>query len=140
MMSVPFSFVWSDIAFKDLNALSEKQKREFLKKEEMNIRQNLGEAVPTIIFQQIAHKIRKILCKPILSEQDIKALIEKKRLINPSCLLDYIRNSDYQSFADLSKLQNWQMHKERITQHITQDKTFVFLLLKICPKQRIIQN
>lgn len=80
MMSVPSSFAWSDISFKDLNALSEKQKREFLKKEEINIRQNLGEAVPTVIFRQIAHKIRKVLCKPILSEQDIKVLIEKKTI------------------------------------------------------------
>ena len=104
MMSVPSSFVWSDISLKDLNALSDKQKHEFLKKEEMNIRQNLGEAVPTVIFQQIAHKIRKVLCKPILSEQDIKALIEKKKLTNQSYLLDYIRTSNYHSFADLSKI------------------------------------
>lgn len=104
MMSVPASFAWSDISFKDLNALTDKQKHEFLKKEEMNIRQNLGEAVPTVIFQQIAHKIRKVLCKPILSEQDIKVLIEKKKLTNQSCLLDYIRTSNYHSFADLSKI------------------------------------
>ena len=104
MMSVPSSFAWSDISFKDLNALSEKQKREFLKKEEINIRQNLGEAVPTVIFRQIAHKIRKVLCKPILSEQDIKVLIEKKQLTNPSYLLDYIKTSNYHSFADLSKI------------------------------------
>lgn len=62
MMSVPASFVWTDIPFSELNAMSDKQKQDFLKKEEMNIRQNLGEAVPTIIFQQIAHKIKKVLC------------------------------------------------------------------------------
>lgn len=104
MMSVPSSFAWSDIPLKDLNALPEKQKREFLKKEEMNIRQNLGEAVPTAIFRQIAHKIRKVLCKPILSGQDIKAIIAKKNLTDLPCLVEYIRASRHQSFADLSKI------------------------------------
>ncbi|MEG0518508.1 MAG: DNA cytosine methyltransferase [Bacteroidales bacterium] len=104
MISIPSSFVWSNISFKELNSLSEKQKREFLKKEEMNIRQNLGEAVPTVIFQQIAHKIRKVLCKPILSEQEIKELVEKKRLTDPSCLLNFIKTSNYHSFVDLSKI------------------------------------
>ena len=104
MMSVPSSFVWTDIPFKELNAFSEKQKHDFLKKEEMNIRQNLGEAVPTIIFQQIAHKIRAALCKPTMSEQDIKSLIEVKSLTTPSCLLEYIKTADHRSFADLSKI------------------------------------
>lgn len=104
MMSVPSSFAWSDIPFQELNALSDKQKREFLKKEEINIRQNLGEAVPTVIFQQIARKIRKVLCKPILSEQDIKAIIENKGLTNPSCMLEYIKTSTTRSFVELSKI------------------------------------
>lgn len=104
MMSVPSSFVWTDIPFKELNALSEKQKHDFLKKEEMNIRQNLGEAVPTIIFQQIAHKIRTALCKPTMSEQDIKSLIKRKNLTTPPSLLEYIKTAKHHSFADLSKI------------------------------------
>ena len=104
MMSVPDTFVWSDIPFKELNSLSEKQKSEFLKKEEINIRQNLGEAVPTIIFRQIAHKIRKVLCKPIMSEQEIKLLIEKNQLTNLQSLLAFIKTSHYYNFAELSKI------------------------------------
>lgn len=104
MMSVPSSFAWTDIPFKELNAFSEKQKQDFLKKEEMNIRQNLGEAVPTVIFQQIAHKIRTVLSKPTISEQDIKSLIDRKKLTTPACLLEYIKAADYLSFADLSKV------------------------------------
>lgn len=56
MMSVPPSFAWTDIPFKELNAFSEKQKQDFLKREEMNIRQNLGEAVPTVIFSRLLIK------------------------------------------------------------------------------------
>lgn len=104
MMSVPSSFAWTDISFKELNAFSEKQKQDFLKKEEMNIRQNLGEAVPTVIFQQIAHKIRTVLSRPTISEQDIKSLIDRKKLTMPACLLEYIKSADHRSFADLSKI------------------------------------
>ena len=104
MMSVPSSFKWSDIPFDNLNNMSFKEKEAFLKKEEMNIRQNLGEAVPTIIFSQIALKIRKILSKSILSEQDIKLLIDRKKLTTPSCLVDYIRNNNHYGFAELSKI------------------------------------
>ena len=104
MMSVPFSFNWSDISFEDLNKLSLKEKEAFLKKEEMNIRQNLGEAVPTIIFKQIASKIRKILCRPNLLEQDIKVLIDRKNLTIHSCLVDYIKNNKHYGFAELSKI------------------------------------
>lgn len=104
MMSVPSSFKWSDIPFEELNKLSFKEKEAFLKKEEMNIRQNLGEAVPTIIFKQIAAKIRRILCEPSLTEQDIKTLIDKKKLATQSCLVNYIRNNGHHGFVELSKI------------------------------------
>jgi DNA (cytosine-5)-methyltransferase 1 len=44
MMSVPDSFKWSDIPLEKLNKMTAKEKQAFLKKEEMNIRQNLGES------------------------------------------------------------------------------------------------
>lgn len=103
MMSVPTSFVWTDIPFSELNAMSVKQKQGFLKKEEMNIRQNLGEAVPTIIFRQIAYKIKKVLCARVLSDQDIVLIIKKNKLTKHENLLKFIRNSRL-SFIELSKI------------------------------------
>lgn len=103
MMSVPQSFNWSDKSFEELNALSDKEKELFLKKEEMNIRQNLGEAVPTVIFQQIAHKIRTILCSPEFTELDAKNLIEKKHLSETVNLLAFIKNSN-RKFVELAKI------------------------------------
>ena len=50
MMTVPQSFKWVETDFEQLNNMSVKQKQTFLKKEEIKIRQSLGEAVPTIIF------------------------------------------------------------------------------------------
>ena len=44
LMSVPSSFQWTDIPFEKLNAMSLEDKRKFLKKEDVNIRQTLGEA------------------------------------------------------------------------------------------------
>ena len=104
MMSVPDSFKWTDIPFDQLNALPIKEKEAFLKKEEMNIRQNLGEAVPTVIFQQIAHKIRKILSTPEFTEQDAKHIIEKFGLTDHDKLLDYIDKNPCRKFSDLSKI------------------------------------
>ena len=59
MMTIPDSFRWVDYDLEYLNQLPVTEKRKISKKEEMNIRQSIGEAVPTIIFRQIANKIKK---------------------------------------------------------------------------------
>ncbi len=104
MMSVPNTFNWSDMSFEQLNSLSIKEKEDFLKKEEMNIRQNLGEAVPTVIFRQIAHKIRKCLGLSYMTEQEIKSLIAERKLTEPAKLQDYISKSKYLTFPALAKI------------------------------------
>ena len=63
LMSIPDSFRWSSIPENELNNFSPEEKSKFLKKEEMNIRQSLGEAVPTIIFRQIAQHIKRSIQK-----------------------------------------------------------------------------
>lgn len=104
MMSVPSSFQWSEIPFEKLNALPNTEKQAFLKKEEMNIRQNLGEAVPTIIFRQIAHKIRKMLTQKEYTEQEISYLIQKKKLTQHTNLLQFIEKKESLGFVLLSKI------------------------------------
>jgi len=61
MMSVPKDFKWTRSPFKSLNTISYEEKVRFLKKNELNIRRTLGEAVPTLILQKIASKIRQVL-------------------------------------------------------------------------------
>ena len=61
MMTIPYDFKWTSIPFDKLNALPIESKKKFLKKEELKIRQSIGEAVPTIIFQQIAYNIKNSL-------------------------------------------------------------------------------
>lgn len=57
LMTVPDSFRWVAEDEAVLNALPEAEKRAFLKREEIKIRQSLGEAVPTEIFHAVAEKI-----------------------------------------------------------------------------------
>jgi DNA (cytosine-5)-methyltransferase 1 len=104
MMSVPDTFKWSDIPLDRLNKMTVKEKQAFLKKEEMNIRQNLGEAVPTVIFRQIAHKIRKALSQKEYTEQEFTTLIQKKKLAENGNLLEFIRSNSTMGFAELSKI------------------------------------
>lgn len=104
LMSVPASFEWSAIPYSVLNAYTPEERRKFLKKEEMNIRQTLGEAVPTIIFQKIAHKITRVLDKPFLTDVAIRKYIDDNELTIHQNLLDFIKDNHRMGFAALSKI------------------------------------
>lgn len=58
MMNIPETFKWSDIDEETLNSLPLEEKEAYLKKHEINIRQSIGEAVPTIIMRKIAKNIK----------------------------------------------------------------------------------
>lgn len=58
MMSIPEAFKWTNHSLEDLNALPEEEKKKYLSQNDINIRQSIGEAVPTEIFRQIAEKIK----------------------------------------------------------------------------------
>lgn len=61
LMTIPNEFKWTDIPESTLNKLSIAEKKLFLKKNEINIRQMIGEAVPTAIFRNIAFNIKHFL-------------------------------------------------------------------------------
>ena len=105
MMSIPNNFKWTEKPIIELNKLTLEQKKQFLKKEEMNIRHCLGEAVPTIIFQQIAKKIKAYLTNDNFSEQNIKKIIEDKKLENIENLTVFLeKNSLKFPYSILSKI------------------------------------
>lgn len=60
MMSVPESFKWTNHNLEELNALTLAEKEKYLSQNDINIRQSLGEAVPTEVFRQIAKNISKV--------------------------------------------------------------------------------
>lgn len=104
MMSVPNSFEWCSTPYSELNTLSLEEKQKFLKKEDVNIRQSLGEAVPTVIFQQIAQKIKAKLSETEFTEQDAVSIIEKNSLVDTANLLTYINKNKKLGFVRLSKI------------------------------------
>lgn len=91
MMTIPDDFCWTSIDFSKLNGMPVEKKKSFLKKEETNIRQCIGEAVPTAIFRTIANKMADFLIRKHYSDAYIRTIISKHSLNNPEILLDYIK-------------------------------------------------
>ena len=103
MMSVPTSFRWTDIPFEELNSLPLEDKVKFLKQEEMNIRQNLGEAVPTIIFKQIARKILAVLNRLSTSNAEALNYVKSNVLNSQESVISFIRRSNF-DFSRISRI------------------------------------
>lgn len=90
MMSVPRGFKWSKDSLAVLSKMPVPAKRDFLKANEMNIRQCLGEAVPTGVFRRIANKARIALTTPHMSLREIQKIIEECSLQNPRKLQNFV--------------------------------------------------
>lgn len=105
MMTVPKDFKWSDDELDDLNSLSLREKKDYLKKEEIKIRQSLGEAVPTVIFREIAKRISKALSTPPLNTNKIKKIVENNEFENTESLISFINKNPLNlSFSSLSRI------------------------------------
>ncbi|MCL1800507.1 MAG: DNA cytosine methyltransferase, partial [Promicromonosporaceae bacterium] len=90
MMTVPSNFKWMHGDLTKLNRLSATEKRVLLRKHEMNIRQSLGEAVPTAVFQSIASNLKGLINQTHLSESELRVEAAKLRVSSSSTLLEYI--------------------------------------------------
>lgn len=110
MMSVPDSFNWIQKPLSEINRLSSEEKRKILKKEEINIRQSLGEAVPTIIFNGIAKNINSKLKGVEKNESQIKKIIKDSKLDNEDNLKKFLKeeigNFSYPELAKIVELSN----------------------------------
>lgn len=105
MMSIPTSFKWVDQEFDKLNSLSVGEKKKFLAKEEINIRQSIGEAVPTEIFRQIAAKINGAISTNRLGIREINNIINNHQLTSNGNLIEFVKqNSASYSLVDLLKI------------------------------------
>ena len=93
MMTIPKSFRWLDKDIDELNALPDEEKRAIYKAHEMNIRQCLGEAVPTEIMRQVAHNIRSCLAKKHLESIDINKLISNYALDKKENLYSFVEKN-----------------------------------------------
>jgi len=111
MMSIPDSFKWIDVEERELNGMTTEEKKKFLFKEEMNIRQSIGEGVPTIIFNQIARKIKRILLNNyVLSDAVINKIINEKNLTDIFKLKSFVKNNlkkySYPTLSKIAELSN----------------------------------
>ncbi len=105
MMTVPYSFKWVEADLEALNQLPVAKKRAFLKKEEIKIRQSLGEAVPTAIFQAIARKIADVLNHTPINTATINKIVTEYGLADVGKLKDFIvKNEMSLSAATLGKI------------------------------------
>lgn len=105
MMTVPDSFKWSDESLEYLNSLTIAQKKAYLKREEIKIRQALGEAVPTVIFRKIAANIRNILERTPMSSSVIDKEVAKHKFQSADDIIAFIeKNPMNLSFSALSRI------------------------------------
>ncbi|MBQ1992995.1 MAG: DNA cytosine methyltransferase [Lachnospiraceae bacterium] len=110
IMTIPSDFKWVDKSLEELNALPEKSKKALLKKEEIKIRQSIGEAVPTEIFFQIACNIRDFMEQEHFTNAMINKTIEEYKLEDAEKLIDFILNNPLNlgsaSLARIAELTN----------------------------------
>lgn len=93
MMTIPSDFKWIVKSLEELNSLSIEDKKKMSKKNEMNIRQSIGEAVPTAIFRQIAKKIKKSIFKKTLKDKEIDIAIEDNKLHRIENLTKFLKEN-----------------------------------------------
>jgi len=98
MMSIPSSFQWTYEPTEKLNDYSLLEKKVFLKKEELNIRHCIGEAVPTGVFENIAKIIKDVINQKFLSKTEINNIIKSEKLSEIENLLSFI-NSNYKTLG-----------------------------------------
>ena len=110
IMTIPDDFRWIDKSLEELNALSDKSKKALLKKEEIKIRQSIGEAVPTEIFYQIALNIRDFMDQKHFTNTMINKTIDEYNLGNADKLKEFILNNPLNlgsaSLARIAELTN----------------------------------
>lgn len=93
MMTVPSNFKWFKENLDTLNKLTFEEKTKKLKTQEINIRQSLGEAVPTGVFDAIAKNIKIALTGVSLNDKEVVELIKLEKLEEHSNLMKFLKNN-----------------------------------------------
>ena len=110
LLSIPSSFRWIDKSLAELNALTDGEKTRLYGEFELNIRQCLGEAVPTEVMRQIAASIKESLAHARVRPGTVKTLIREAGLDDPETLMHFIEenpiNLDVASLMRISELCN----------------------------------
>lgn len=105
MMSIPYEFRWVDYSIEKLNSLSDEQKHKLYKENEVNIRQCLGEAVPTEVIRQIAQRIREELQAKRTPPTELARIISSYSLSDEESISCFVRENPLDlSVSDLQRI------------------------------------
>ncbi|WP_262176511.1 DNA cytosine methyltransferase [Saccharococcus sp. Marseille-Q5394] len=95
MMNIPKEFKWVDLNLDELNSLNLIDKKKIYKENEMNIRQSIGEAVPSNILLEIAKKIKNFMSKEKFNTLKLKKIIDRYNLEEENNLFEFIKTNEY---------------------------------------------
>lgn len=141
MMTVPDSFRWVKQDIDELNTMTLPERKKFFKKEEIKIRQSLGEAVPTAIFQEIARNIKQSYNLKSLKTAEINKIVGENDFSDIDKLVTFIENNPLNlSYATLSKIAELSNTSRTDNAAFFTDKSLVTEILKklpICEKEEI---
>ena len=115
MMTIPDDFRWVDASLEELNALPDNEKQDIYKAHEMNIRQCIGEAVPTEIMRQLAVAIRSKMGQKRCESIEINRIIADNHLDERENLCAFLRDNplelDVASLMRITELCNARREK-----------------------------
>ena len=135
MMSVPSEFKWFKEDLTELNKLTQNEKIKKLKTQEINIRQSLGEAVPTGVFFQLAQNIKNVLSRKALKHKDVMKLIKDKNLFEHHNLMQFLKeNQEIYTVNTLSMIAEYSnAAREKNSAYYT-DKMLLHNIYSILPE------
>lgn len=93
MMTIPREFKWVDKSLEQLNSLSDTEKKAVYRSNEVNMRQCLGEAVPTEIMRQIAAKIKQHFLHDRQTPLQLNSIIVEHGLDNSDSLKQFVEKN-----------------------------------------------
>ncbi|MDD3224503.1 MAG: DNA cytosine methyltransferase [Clostridium sp.] len=115
MMTIPADFRWMNHSLDELNAMTNAQKQKLYKMHEVNIRQCIGEAVPTEIMRQIAAKIKGTLFDKRGDAAKVNKIIADYDLTDRDKLTDFLKQNplslDIASLMRITELCNAKREK-----------------------------
>jgi DNA (cytosine-5)-methyltransferase 1 len=133
LMTIPTTFKWVDESEKQLNLYNYDVKKEFLSKNEMNIRQSIGEAVPTLVFNKIAKNIQKVTKYNFISETEAIKFVHENLLDDANNMINFIKNHKAFNFFQLSKISEFANAKRNDTAAYYTSQDVCFSIIKDLP-------
>lgn len=134
MMTVPDEFKWVPLSLGELNDLPEDEKRKIYRQNETNIRQCLGEAVPTQVFIEIARRIKRMLRPAASLPGDITKFIARNGLGETDALYDFITaNQSRYSVFDLMRIAELSNGQRETTEAFYTNKFMTSLVMDYLP-------